>query len=39
MVETDDQVHFMPDVYDRDAAILENLNAAFRLRQRDVERR
>jgi hypothetical protein len=29
----------MPDVYDRDAAILENLNAAFRLRQRDVERR
>jgi murein L,D-transpeptidase YcbB/YkuD len=39
MVETDDQVHFMPDVYDRDAAILEDLNAAFRLRQRDVERR
>ena len=39
MVETDAQVHFMPDVYDRDAAILEDLNAAFRLRQRDVERR
>jgi murein L,D-transpeptidase YcbB/YkuD len=39
MVETDDQVHFMPDVYDRDAAILEDLNAAFRLRQRDVEKR
>jgi murein L,D-transpeptidase YcbB/YkuD len=38
MVETDDQVHFMPDVYDRDAAILEDLNAAFRLRQRDVEK-
>jgi murein L,D-transpeptidase YcbB/YkuD len=39
MVETDDQVHFIPDVYGRDAAILEGLNAAFRLRQRDVERR
>jgi L,D-transpeptidase YcbB len=38
MVDTDDQVHFIPDVYDRDAAILEDLNAAFRLRQRDVER-
>jgi len=25
MVETDDQVHFMPDIYDRDAAILEDL--------------
>jgi murein L,D-transpeptidase YcbB/YkuD len=38
MVEADDQVHFMPDVYSRDAAILEDLNAAFRLRQRDVKR-
>jgi murein L,D-transpeptidase YcbB/YkuD len=38
MVEADDQVHFMPDVYGRDAAILEDLNATLRLRQRDVKR-
>jgi L,D-transpeptidase YcbB len=38
MVGADDQVLFMPDVYGRDAAILENLQAASRLRQRDVEK-
>jgi murein L,D-transpeptidase YcbB/YkuD len=38
MVDADNQVLFMPDVYGRDAAILENLQAASRLRQRDVEK-
>jgi len=31
------EVHFLRDVYERDQAILEDLNAGFRMRQRDLK--
>jgi len=34
----DDQMHFRPDVYDRDAKVLAALDGPFKLRQRDKTR-
>ena len=33
------EVHFLRDVYDRDEAILQDLNAGFRMRERDLRAR
>ncbi len=39
IVEDDGRVSFIRDVYERDQAILEDLNAGFRLRSRDLRER